>query len=538
MLRAKQTVSRPISRIGTLAALSAGLLLGGLHAASAYEDAYAWGWNANGQLGIALTYDHVPSQYLSLAPKECLLVKAGAYHSLFLDSNYNAWAVGGNSRGQLGDATTTDRSVPVPVVFGVQFVGLAAGYEHSLALSSTGIVWAWGDNSSGQLGIDGTDDHSTYPREVMGNVVAIAAAGYHSMALDRDGHVWVWGDNTYGQAGNGTSGSLIPRPTMIGVANIAKIACGAFHSMVTTADGVVMGWGLNSYGQLGPHTSGSWIEPSPVGVFSSDDHIEQIACGGYHNLALRSDGTVLSWGYAPEGELGYDAGTFNMWPKPVPGMTNCSDIACGSFHSMALRDGRVWTWGWNAYGQLCDGTTVNHTDPRRAGTLNNVNRIAAGHAHSLALADPQTADISGYVYMLGVDLSANYQNITFTLSSPGYDDIVRTEPVQQLSPKFHLTNLPRRDYTLRVRGTKWLQFTIPAPLSTDDDFHVDPQLIPGDINGDNKIDLNDLGLLADAFNTTVSSPRWNPNADLNCDYQVNIKDLGLLADYFNMHGSP
>jgi hypothetical protein len=52
------------------------------------------------------------------------------------------------------------------------------------------------------------------------------------------------------------------------------------------------------------------------------------------------------------------------------------------------------------------------------------------------------------------------------------------------------------------------------------------------------VDITDLGLLADAFNTTPASPKWNVNADLDGDGKVNITDLGLLADNFGKTGDP
>jgi hypothetical protein len=63
-------------------------------------------------------------------------------------------------------------------------------------------------------------------------------------------------------------------------------------------------------------------------------------------------------------------------------------------------------------------------------------------------------------------------------------------------------------------------------------------LRPGDINNDNIINVTELELLADAFNTTPDSPKWNANADLNSDSKVSIIALGLLADSFGKQGDP
>ena len=56
--------------------------------------------------------------------------------------------------------------------------------------------------------------------------------------------------------------------------------------------------------------------------------------------------------------------------------------------------------------------------------------------------------------------------------------------------------------------------------------------IPGDINGDFKVGLEDLVLLANAYGSTPSSPNWNPNADINGDGKVSLQDLVILAIHY------
>jgi hypothetical protein len=59
---------------------------------------------------------------------------------------------GYNAQGQLGDGTTTSRSLFGDIRAGSDVVQVAAGNGHGLALRSDGTVWAWGDNRAGQLG--------------------------------------------------------------------------------------------------------------------------------------------------------------------------------------------------------------------------------------------------------------------------------------------------------------------------------------------------------------------------------------------------
>ena len=82
------------------------------------------------------------------------MVSAGVGHTLFVRSDGRFFAWGGNANGQLGDGTTIQRTEPVTVSLpgGVSAVAIAAGVSHSLALGSDGKVYAWGGNSCGKLG--------------------------------------------------------------------------------------------------------------------------------------------------------------------------------------------------------------------------------------------------------------------------------------------------------------------------------------------------------------------------------------------------
>jgi hypothetical protein len=53
--------------------------------------------------------------------------------------------------------------------------------------------------------------------------------------------------------------------------------------------------------------------------------------------------------------------------------------------------------------------------------------------------------------------------------------------------------------------------------------------ISGDINGDYKVNIFDISLVAKAFKTGAGDIRWNPNADLNNDQAINIMDIAMAA---------
>ncbi len=162
-----------------------------------------------------------------------------------------AW--GYNGYGELGDGTTTDRSV-FGAVSGLSsgVVQVAAGNDFSLAVTSTGTAWAWGNGQFGQLG-NGSTANSSVPVQVKGltGAVAVAAGFFHGLALRSDGTVWAWGGNDSGQLGNGTTASS-PVPVLVkGLTGITQIAAGAEYSLALRSDGTVWAWGRNGSGQLG-----------------------------------------------------------------------------------------------------------------------------------------------------------------------------------------------------------------------------------------------------------------------------------------------
>lgn len=70
----------------------------------------------------------------------------------------------------------------------------------------------------------------------------------------------------------------------------------------------------------------------------------------------------------------------------VSSLNGVTAIAAGFYHTVALKsDGTVWTWGWNWAGQLGDGTTTSRRTPVRVGCLNGVTAIAAGVGHTVVL---------------------------------------------------------------------------------------------------------------------------------------------------------
>jgi len=305
-----------------------------------------------------------------------------------MDRGFYAW--GWNNNGQLGNATNDGSYAPVWSRGLKSNVVSAAGSNHSLALKSDRTVWAWGKNDCGQLGSNvpiGTN--SNVPVQVNGllGVTAVAAGGSFSLALKSDGTVWAWGKNEYGQLGSnvpiGTNSNV---PVQVnGLSGVTTIAAGLDFSLALKSDGTVWSWGWSAYGQLGSNVPIGTNSNVPGQVNNLAD-VRAIAARYYHGLALKSDGTVWAWGMNDVGQLGDGHNVNRSTPVQVMNLAGVTAIAAGGLHSLALKsDGTVWAWGEDRLGQLGDKDVRNRSTPVQVMNVAGVTAIAAGGLHSLAL---------------------------------------------------------------------------------------------------------------------------------------------------------
>ena len=111
-----------------------------------------------------------------------------------------------------------------------------------------------------------------------------------------------------------------------------------------------------------------------------------VAAGDSHSVLLRTDGTLWTWGFNGDGELGDGAMVDRGVPAKIGASANWSFVGAGHWHSAGiLSDGSLWTWGWNFYGQMGDGTTTGRSAPVRVGSAAAWARVSGGDSHTLAL---------------------------------------------------------------------------------------------------------------------------------------------------------
>lgn len=160
------------------------------------------------------------------------------------------------------------------------------------------------------------------------------------------------------------------------------IAGGGTHTLAVRSNGTLWSWGTNNGGALGRANGNSVTAPSDVTTLGSN--VRSVAAGAWYSVALRSDGTVWAWGDGDR--VGAAVGSAGAIPLPLQasGLSNIRAISSRYWHTLALRDdGTVWGFGPEDFSAL--GPTLGNRAARQIPGLSTVRQVAAGEQHSVAL---------------------------------------------------------------------------------------------------------------------------------------------------------
>ena len=281
------------------------------------------------------------------------------------DASVSCW--GRNQHGELGDGSTVDRLAPVDIKsLPGPVTAISVGFSHTCALIDDGQVACWGRNVRGELG-DGTTTDRTLPVVVTGlrgKAQQIDVDGLRTCAALDDGTVTCWGHNWSGELGDGsTADRSQPVDVKVLPGSIASVSVGFNHTCVLTDDGQVACWGYNEYGGLG---DGSTLDRTrPVVVEGLPGPVTAVSVGDGHTCALIDDGQVACWGYNEYGGLGDGSTLDRTRPVVVEGLPgSVTAVSAGDGHTCAMvTTGAPYCWGYNEYGGLGDGTKTNRLTP-------------------------------------------------------------------------------------------------------------------------------------------------------------------------------
>jgi alpha-tubulin suppressor-like RCC1 family protein len=331
---------------------------------------WLWGSNSRGELGDnTIASKSSPVQTIT-GGNVWKQIANGGQHTLAIKTDGRLWAWGYNNRGQLGTNNVTNRSSPVQTITGgTNWKQVDCGSTgHSAAIKTDGTLWLWGYNNQGQLGDNTRTSRSSPVQAITGGAnwkqVSLGGAGSFTAATKTDGTLWTWGYNLYGQLGtNNVTRRSSPVQTVSGGTNWYRVASGGYHIAAIKTDGTLWTWGLNSAGQLG--TNDITRRSSPVQTVSGGTNWRVVACGVLNTAAIKTDGTLWMWGSNNYGELGNNTITSRSSPtQTISGGTNWKQLSCGDYHTLAIKtDGTLWVWGNNGSGRLGDNTSTRRSSP-------------------------------------------------------------------------------------------------------------------------------------------------------------------------------
>jgi alpha-tubulin suppressor-like RCC1 family protein len=351
---------------------------------------WTWGENYSGQLGNNTAISRSTPVTTFAGETNWKQVAGGTSHTSAIKTDGTLWGWGYNTDGELGDNTTTQRNTPVTTLAGgTNWKQVACGGDYTAAIKTDGTLWTWGYNLFGALGDNTTTQRITPVTTFAGgtNWKQVAGGSYHTAAIKTDGTLWTWGYNVSGQLGDNTTiDRSTPVTTFAGGTNWKQVACGNAYTAAIKTDGTLWTWGYNLYGQLGINNTTSPI-CTPVTTFAGGTNWKQVTCGGFHTAAVKTDGTLWTWGLNANGSLGNNTTTQRNIPVTTfAGGTNWKQVACGNAHTAAIKtDGTLWTWGENYSGQLGNNTATNRSTPVTTfagGT--NWKQVAGGGNHTSA----------------------------------------------------------------------------------------------------------------------------------------------------------
>jgi alpha-tubulin suppressor-like RCC1 family protein len=319
-----------------------------------------WGLNSSGQLGDGTTVSRTITATVT-GLTDAVSVVTGDVHSCAIRASGSVVCWGNSNFAQLGDGNVTSpsQSIPVAVVGITDAVELTAGNSHTCARRAGGAVLCWGNNSQGQAGV-AVGAIQSVPVAVAGltDAVDISAGTFHTCARKIDDSVICWGNNASGQLGDGTTATRAITAPVAGLTDAVELSAGSAHNCARRTSGAVVCWGNNSNGQLGDGTT--LTSTLAAAVAGLPDAIE-LSAGADHTCARKANGSVVCWGNNSNGQLGDGSTAPNQtFAVAVTGLTDAIQLAAGGTHSCAIRtNASVVCWGGNTLGQLGGNTTIN-----------------------------------------------------------------------------------------------------------------------------------------------------------------------------------
>ena len=328
---------------------------------------FVWGSGSGGRLGVGNKVggggDQSYSSPIQL-PGEWSVVACNSNSSAGVKGDGTLWTWGYGEHGNLGHNQPSDTNVVSPKQVGTNtnWSYVSACVDSTGAINASGEMYVWGLNNQGMLGHNNQTKYSS-PVQVPGTTWAEIAFGGGANGIYRktDGTLWTCGANNDGQLGQNNE-TAYSSPKQVGTqTNWTQISTGIKQVWGLTNPGALYVWGEQIDGNMGfNNPGGKYSSPKQLpGSWKSISGSKSCAWG------IKTDGTLWSWGQNNEGQLGLNGGGSGSSPRQVGSDTNWEvvegprGIGVGDDPCvMAVKtDGTLWTWGY------ADNLGLGHNAP-------------------------------------------------------------------------------------------------------------------------------------------------------------------------------
>ena len=296
-------------------------------------------------------------------------------NAITIDGKLYGWGTGA----LLGNGSPDTKSVPTRIGYSNDWKQISCGKNVTAAIKTNGTLWTWG-NSYEVLGTNTATVSSTPVTTFAGGTDwKQASCGTNSVAaIKTDGTLWVWGTGNLGI--NRSENSITPVTTFAGGNNWKQVSNGHGYSVAIKTDGTLWAWGSNTWSNLGiNHTTDSYTS---VTTFAGGTNWKQVSCGQNCSAAIKTDGTLWTWGINFRGQLGTNDSVDRYTPVTTFGGGNDWKIVemIGSSCFGIRTNGSLWVWGYDAYGQLGVSGTDDKLTPVQVDIVTNGwKTIFSGH---------------------------------------------------------------------------------------------------------------------------------------------------------------
>ena len=229
---------------------------------------------------------------------------------------------------------------------------MSCGLNHYAAIASNGDLYTWGGGAFGELGHNEEKDDPR-PRKVQAlggkTMKQVVCGDYHTVALDSDGKLFSWGSNTAGRTGHGEEEGyqLVPRPVRgLGNVQLSWVTTGSAHTAAITETGSLYTWGFGKNGELGHAVAESRSAPTIVKALENVN-VVKASCGSNHTGVITQEGELYTFGGNKNGKLGLGDKVKRLSPTLVDALNGSyvKDISCGTAHTVAATSaGEIYTW--------------------------------------------------------------------------------------------------------------------------------------------------------------------------------------------------